>query len=69
MRSGLADESKAGQSLGVMWVKESLIQGPPPVPQLDSEVRIAGEGGRVSSGAQAQPLRKITLPFISTAFL
>ena len=31
-----------------------------PVPQLGSAVRTAGEGGRVSPGAQAQPLSKIT---------
>ena len=46
-------------------MKGTLTQGPPPVPQLGSAVRTAGEGGRVSPGAQAQPLCKITLHSVS----
>ena len=43
------------------WVKETLTQGPPHVPQLGSDVRTAGEGGWASPGAQAHLLCNITL--------
>ena len=61
MRSGLADESDSGQTLGVVLGEGNSDPRSALVPELGSGDRTAGEGGRVSSGAQAQPLCKITL--------
>ena len=49
-------------------MKGILTQGPPPVPELGSKVRTAGEGGRASLGAQAQPLCKITSLLLPSRF-